>query len=78
MEKTEKKPLFSRITYVSLVATSIVSSILSIASGLFVLSIIATSVTSALIAGGIAYTILSKPTAELEEVAIQDQQYGCL
>ncbi|NSM56757.1 hypothetical protein HET73_04995 [Wolbachia endosymbiont of Atemnus politus] len=54
----------------SLVTTSMIGSILSLVSGLFVLSMIATSVTSALVAGGITYT-MSKPTTELKEVAIE-------
>ncbi|MDR1139934.1 MAG: ankyrin repeat domain-containing protein [Rickettsiales bacterium] len=70
LKKVEKKPPLSKIAYVSLVATLIVGSILSIVSGLFVLSMIATSVTSALVAGGITYTML-KPTTELKEVNIQ-------
>jgi ankyrin repeat protein len=70
LEKVEKKLPLSKIAYVSLVTTSMVGSILSIVSGLFVLSMIATSVTSALVAGGITYT-MSKPTTELKEVNIQ-------
>jgi hypothetical protein len=70
LKKVEKKPPLSKIAYVSLVTTSMVGSILSIVSGLFVLSMIATSVTSALVASGITYT-MSKPTTELKEVNIQ-------
>lgn len=77
LKKIEKKPPLSKIAYVSLVTTSMVGSILSVVSGLFVLSMIATSVTSALVAGGITYT-MSKPTTELKEVNIQSpaQQQG--
>ncbi|MCM1002474.1 ankyrin repeat domain-containing protein, partial [Wolbachia pipientis] len=70
LKKVEKKPPLSKIAYVSLVTTSMVGSILSIVSGLFVLSMITTSVTSALVASGITYT-MSKPTTELKGVAIE-------
>lgn len=78
LKKVEKKPPLSKIAYVNLVTTSMVGSILSIVSGLFVLSMIATSVTSALVAGGITYT-MSKPTTELKEVNIQspDNNKAC-
>ncbi|WP_041573496.1 MULTISPECIES: hypothetical protein [unclassified Wolbachia] len=57
-----------------------VGAALSIASGLSVLLIVAASVVSALIAGGITYTI-SKPIApdtELKEVNIQGSAQRCL
>ncbi|MGL9731340.1 MAG: hypothetical protein ACR5KX_00620 [Wolbachia sp.] len=78
LKKVEKKPTLSKIAYVSLVTTSMIGSILSIVSGLFVLLMIATSVKSALVAGGITYT-MSKPTTELKEVNIQspDNNKAC-
>ncbi|QOD38383.1 ankyrin repeat domain-containing protein [Candidatus Wolbachia massiliensis] len=70
LEKTGKRQFSSKIAYASLATMLAVGTILSIASGLSVLLIIAASVTSALIAGGITYT-MSKPTTELKEVDIQ-------
>ncbi|MDG7055924.1 MAG: ankyrin repeat domain-containing protein [Wolbachia endosymbiont of Meromenopon meropis] len=67
----EKKPLFSRGFCISLVTISVISSIMSIASELFALSIITTAITSALVAASITYVIL-KPTTELKEVDIEN------
>ncbi|RDD35591.1 Ankyrin repeats (3 copies) [Wolbachia endosymbiont of Cylisticus convexus] len=67
LEKTEKRQLFSKVIYVSLVAMLVVGTTLSIASGLSVLLIIAISVTSALVAGGVTYAII-KPATELTEL----------
>ncbi len=76
LEKTGKKQFSSKVAYASLAAMLVVGAALSIASGLSALLVIATSVASALIAGGIAYTMSKpiaepKPDTELKEVAIQ-------
>jgi cell division protein FtsB len=73
LEKVEKRQFSPKVPCASLAAMLAVGAALSIASGLSALLIVAASVISALIAGGITYTI-SKPIApdtELEEVNIQ-------
>ncbi|MDX5462319.1 MAG: ankyrin repeat domain-containing protein [Wolbachia endosymbiont of Tetragnatha montana] len=73
LEKVGKRQFSPKVAYASLAAMLVVGAALSIASGLSALLIVAASVVSALIAGGITYTI-SKPIApdtELKEVDIQ-------
>ncbi len=79
LEKVEKRQFSPKVPCASLAAMLAVGAALSIASGLSALLIVAASVVSALIAGGITYTI-SKPIApdtELKEVDIQGSaQHG--
>ncbi len=79
LEKVGKRQFSPKVAYASLAAMLAVGAALSIASGLSALLIVAASVVSALIAGGITYTI-SKPIApdtELKEVDIQGSaQHG--
>ncbi|XCA33139.1 MAG: ankyrin repeat domain-containing protein [Wolbachia endosymbiont of Polyergus mexicanus] len=79
LEKVEKRQFSPKVACASLAAMLAVGAALSIASGLSALLIVAASVVSALIAGGITYTI-SKPIApdtELKEVDIQGSaQHG--
>lgn len=80
LEKVGKRQFSPKVAYASLAAMLAVGAALSIASGLSVLLIVAASVVSALIAGGITYTI-SKPIApdtELKEVNIQGSAQRCL
>ncbi|WP_374698212.1 ankyrin repeat domain-containing protein [Wolbachia endosymbiont (group B) of Limnophora tigrina] len=80
LEKVGKRQFSPKVAYASLAAMLVVGAALSIASGLSALLIVAASVVSALIAGGITYTI-SKPIApdtELKEVDIQDSAQRCL
>lgn len=73
LEKVGKRQFSPKVAYASLAAMLTVGAALSIASGLSALLIVTASVVSALIAGGITYTI-SKPIApdtELKEVDIQ-------
>ncbi|WP_250294668.1 ankyrin repeat domain-containing protein [Wolbachia endosymbiont of Oedothorax gibbosus] len=80
LEKVGKRQFSPKVVYTSLAAMLVVGAALSIAFGLFVLLIVAASVVSALIAGGITYTI-SKPIApdtELKEVDIQGSAQRCL
>ncbi len=79
LEKVGKRQFSPKVAYASLAAMLVVGA-LSIASGLSALLIVAASVVSALIAGGITYTI-SKPIApdtELKEVDIQGSAQRCL
>ncbi|MFP3015691.1 MAG: ankyrin repeat domain-containing protein [Wolbachia sp.] len=76
LEKVEKRQFSPKVACASLAAMLVVGAALSIASGLSALLIVAASVVSALIAGGITYTISKpiaepKPTTELKEVDIQ-------
>ncbi|WP_353283491.1 ankyrin repeat domain-containing protein [Wolbachia endosymbiont (group A) of Pogonocherus hispidulus] len=79
LEKVGKRQFSPKVAYASLAAMLVVGAALSIASGLSALLIVAASVVSALIAGGITYTI-SKPIApdtELKGVDIQGSaQHG--
>ncbi|MFP3020178.1 ankyrin repeat domain-containing protein [Wolbachia endosymbiont (group A) of Pogonocherus hispidulus] len=79
LEKVGKRQFSPKVAYASLAAMLVVGAALSIASGLSALLIVAASVVSALIAGGITYTI-SKPIApdtELKGVNIQGSaQHG--
>ncbi|WP_353288559.1 ankyrin repeat domain-containing protein [Wolbachia endosymbiont (group A) of Pogonocherus hispidulus] len=78
LEKVGKRQFSPKVVYASLAAMLVVGAALSIASGLSALLIVAASVVSALIAGGITYTI-SKPIApdtELKEVDIGSAQRG--
>lgn len=79
LEKVEKRQFSPKVAYASLAAMLVVGAALSIAFGLSALLIFAASVVSALIAGGVTYTI-SKPIApdtELKEVDIQGSaQHG--
>ncbi|ONI57324.1 MULTISPECIES: ankyrin repeat domain-containing protein [Wolbachia] len=80
LEKVGKRQFSPKVAYASLAAMLAVGAALSIASGLSALLIVAASVVSALIAGGITYTI-SKPIApdtELKEVDIQGSAQRCL
>ncbi|WP_264705529.1 ankyrin repeat domain-containing protein [Wolbachia endosymbiont (group A) of Gymnosoma rotundatum] len=80
LEKAGKRQFSPKVAYASLAAMLAVGAALSIASGLSALLIVAASVVSALIAGGITYTI-SKPIApdtELKEVDIQGSAQRCL
>lgn len=80
LEKVGKRQFSPKVAYASLAAMVAVGAALSIASGLSALLIVAASVVSALIAGGITYTI-SKPIApdtELKEVDIQGSTQRCL
>ncbi|WP_341814953.1 ankyrin repeat domain-containing protein [Wolbachia endosymbiont (group A) of Chalcis sispes] len=80
LEKVGKRQFSPKVAYASLAAMLAVGAALSIASGLSALLIVAASVVSALIAGGITYTI-SKPIApdtELKEVNIQGSAQRCL
>ncbi|WP_341816387.1 ankyrin repeat domain-containing protein [Wolbachia endosymbiont (group A) of Nomada goodeniana] len=80
LEKVGKRQFSPKVVYASLAAMLVVGAALSIASGLSALLIVAASVVSALIAGGITYTI-SKPIApdtELKEVDIQGSARQCL
>ncbi|WP_265032063.1 ankyrin repeat domain-containing protein [Wolbachia endosymbiont (group A) of Merzomyia westermanni] len=80
LEKVGKRQFSPKVAYASLAAMLVVGAALSIASGLSALLIVAASVVSALIAGGITYTI-SKPIApdtELKEVDIQGSAQRCL
>ncbi|MDX5508193.1 MAG: ankyrin repeat domain-containing protein [Wolbachia endosymbiont of Hylaeus sinuatus] len=81
LEKAGKRQMsFLKVASVNLVTMLTVGATLSIASGLSALLIVAASVVSALIAGGITYTI-SKPIApdtELKEVNIQGSTQRCL
>ncbi|WP_265033915.1 ankyrin repeat domain-containing protein [Wolbachia endosymbiont (group A) of Sicus ferrugineus] len=82
LEKVGKRQFSPKVAYASLAAMLVVGAALSIASGLSALLIVAASVVSALIAGGITYTISRpiaepKPTTELKEVNIQGSaQHG--
>ncbi|WP_425384913.1 ankyrin repeat domain-containing protein [Wolbachia endosymbiont (group A) of Sturmia bella] len=83
LEKVGKRQFSPKVAYASLAAMLAVGAALSIASGLSALLIVAASVVSALIAGGITYTISKpiaepKPTTELKEVNIQDSAQRCL
>ncbi|NEV49025.1 hypothetical protein EUZ93_00610 [Wolbachia pipientis] len=77
LEKVGKRQFSSKVAYASLAAMLVVGAALSIASGLSALLIVAASVVSALIAGGVTYTMSTKPTTELKEVDIQGSvQHG--
>ncbi len=78
LEKVGKRQFSLKVAYASLAAMLAVGAALSIASGLSVLLIVAASVVSALIAGGITYTISKPiaPTTELKEVDIGSAQRG--
>ncbi|WP_341819584.1 ankyrin repeat domain-containing protein [Wolbachia endosymbiont (group A) of Brachyopa scutellaris] len=81
LEKVGKRQFSPKVAYASLAAMLAVGAALSIASGLSALLIVAASVVSALIAGGITYTISKpiaepKPTTELKEVDIGSAQRG--
>ncbi len=83
LEKVGKRQFSPKVAYASLAAMLAVGAALSIASGLSALLIVAAAVVSALIAGGITYTISKpiaepKPTTELKEVNIQDSAQRCL
>ncbi|WP_265021508.1 ankyrin repeat domain-containing protein [Wolbachia endosymbiont (group A) of Icerya purchasi] len=81
LEKVGKRQFSPKVAYASLAAMLAVGAALSIASGLSALLIVAASVVSALIAGGVTYTISKpiaepKPTTELKEVDIGSAQRG--
>ncbi|WP_082942385.1 ankyrin repeat domain-containing protein [Wolbachia endosymbiont of Nomada ferruginata] len=81
LEKVGKRQFSPKVAYASLAAMLAVGAALSIAFGLSALLIVAASVVSALIAGGITYTISKpiaepKPTTELKEVDIGSAQRG--
>ncbi|WP_244953493.1 coiled-coil domain-containing protein [Wolbachia pipientis] len=77
LEKVGKRQFSPKVACASLAAMLVVGAALSIASGLSALLIVAASVVSALIAGGVTYTMSTKPDTELKEVDIQGSvQHG--